>query len=37
MDELEAAGLGDVPAEIRMTGCPYHCAGVIAQTIRSTV
>ncbi len=26
MDELEAAGLGDVPVEIRMTGCPNHCA-----------
>jgi len=26
MDELEAAGLGDVPVEIRMTGCPNNCA-----------
>ncbi len=26
MDELESAGLGDVPVEIRMTGCPNNCA-----------
>jgi sulfite reductase (ferredoxin) len=26
IDALEAAGLGDVPVEIRMTGCPNHCA-----------
>jgi sulfite reductase beta subunit-like hemoprotein len=26
MDALEAAGLGDVPVEIRMTGCPNNCA-----------
>jgi sulfite reductase (ferredoxin) len=26
LDALEAAGLGDVDVEIRMTGCPNHCA-----------
>lgn len=26
LDQLEAAGLGDVPVEIRMTGCPNNCA-----------
>jgi sulfite reductase (ferredoxin) len=26
LDQIEAAGLGDVPVEIRMTGCPNHCA-----------
>ncbi|HSJ98469.1 MAG TPA: NADPH-dependent assimilatory sulfite reductase hemoprotein subunit [Myxococcota bacterium] len=26
LDEVEAAGLGDVPVEIRMTGCPNNCA-----------
>jgi sulfite reductase beta subunit-like hemoprotein len=26
LDAIEAAGLGDVPVEIRMTGCPNHCA-----------
>jgi len=26
IDALDAAGLGDVDVEIRMTGCPNHCA-----------
>jgi sulfite reductase (ferredoxin) len=26
LDAIEAAGLGDVDAVIRMTGCPNHCA-----------
>jgi sulfite reductase beta subunit-like hemoprotein len=26
LDAIEAAGLGDVDVEIRMTGCPNHCA-----------
>ena len=26
VDAIEAAGLGDVDVEIRMTGCPNHCA-----------
>jgi sulfite reductase (ferredoxin) len=26
LDAIEAAGLGDVPVEIRMTGCPNNCA-----------
>src|SRR5262249_20313320 len=26
IDAIEAAGLGDVDLEIRMTGCPNHCA-----------
>ena len=26
VDAIEAAGLGDVDLEIRMTGCPNHCA-----------
>lgn len=26
LEQIEAAGLGDVPVEIRMTGCPNNCA-----------
>lgn len=26
IEQIEAAGLGDVPVEIRMTGCPNNCA-----------
>jgi sulfite reductase (ferredoxin) len=26
LDQVEAAGLGNVPVEIRMTGCPNNCA-----------
>ncbi|MEB2344609.1 MAG: hypothetical protein OZ948_07715 [Deltaproteobacteria bacterium] len=26
LEQLEAAGVGDVPVEIRMTGCPNNCA-----------